>query len=199
MASPSEKRIRIKCEAFLRARYPDARIIHEFVVGGCRLDMAAVTTDEIILLELKSERDVLDRLERQCKTATWLGGDLFLVLNEKWLGADHEVPWSCTTLYEYEGREDLVYMLGRQEYQLRPPGTPKHYGHRWNNRSLLQLLLKDELLGLAAPLGGKRRNDVVTLADMVHEELGCAAIRRYVCAALRARRFGWECDPPIVA
>lgn len=63
--SDAEERIRAKVEAELRRQFPTARIIHELVLssGVSRLDLAAVTRDQIIVAEIKSERDTLSRLK----------------------------------------------------------------------------------------------------------------------------------------
>jgi hypothetical protein len=50
MASAAEARIRTKAEALMRREWPDARIIHEFDLGGVRLDLAAVTPERLIML-----------------------------------------------------------------------------------------------------------------------------------------------------
>ena len=65
--SVAEERIRAKVEAGFRSAYPDARIIHELVIGACRADVVAVTPDKLVLAEIKSERDSLERLDRQTK------------------------------------------------------------------------------------------------------------------------------------
>jgi hypothetical protein len=53
----------------LRARWPEARIIHELPLrySKRRIDLAAVTPTEIIAVEIKSSRDVMDRLEAQIR------------------------------------------------------------------------------------------------------------------------------------
>ena len=81
MSSAAEERIRLKAETAMRAAFPEARIIHELMVlqGGCRIDLAAVEPDRLILVEVKSERDVLTRLERQREQATAVA-DLFRVI-----------------------------------------------------------------------------------------------------------------------
>src|SRR5207237_1641615 len=67
MGSAAEERIRAKAEVMLRATFPDARIVHELVLqqGGVRIDLAAITPDRLVCVEVKSERDVLARLPEQ--------------------------------------------------------------------------------------------------------------------------------------
>jgi hypothetical protein len=53
----------------LRARWPGARVIHELPLrySSRRIDLAAVTEQEIVCVEIKSSRDVADRLEAQLR------------------------------------------------------------------------------------------------------------------------------------
>lgn len=84
-ASESEERIRAKVEAFLRAEFPDARIVHELKMaeGLVRLDMAAVRPSAITIVEIKSERDVLKRLKSQVVAALRITGDVRVYAAEK--------------------------------------------------------------------------------------------------------------------
>lgn len=82
--SEAEERIRAKAEVWLRQRVPDARIIHELVLeqGGSRIDLAAVTSDMIVAVEIKSERDVLDRLNSQLEAAMKVADHVILAASE---------------------------------------------------------------------------------------------------------------------
>lgn len=85
--SVAEERIRAKTEALLRERFPTARIIHELVLeqGGVRLDLAAVTADQLVVAEIKSERDQLKRLPDQVKAALRVAQEVWVVVAEKWV------------------------------------------------------------------------------------------------------------------
>jgi hypothetical protein len=192
MASQAEARIREKAERLLRDSFPGARIVHEFDLGGVRLDLAAITEDRLAVLEIKSELDTLSRLERQVKFGLRIGGPVLVCYAPKWeepiRALDFADRWRVEWLME---TDDGFSGLGHRRI------TADH--DRYDNRALFWLLLKPELLALARPHGGKVRHTVPELQSIVHENLTGREIRRGVMAALRARRFGWTCDEPIGA
>ena len=187
MASLAEARIRGKAERLLRDLFPDARIIHEFELGGVRLDLAAVTPDRLILAEIKSERDTLDRLERQAKFAAAFGGPVLICYAPRWREEIRK-----RDLYRFQRLEET-----EDGFTGLLPAWLEARNDRYDSRLLIGLLLKPELLALAAPFGGKARHTVPELHRLAHEHLTGREIRRGVMAALRARRFGWTCDEPI--
>lgn len=66
--SPDERELRDAVTARLRKLLPSARIVHELNTAGqgsYRMDLAAITRDQIIAVEIKSKRDKLDRLSHQ--------------------------------------------------------------------------------------------------------------------------------------
>lgn len=77
MTTPEPKRYRSSEEGQmrdlmvteLRRRWPGARVIHELPLrySTRRIDLAAVTTNKIVAVEIKSTRDVADRLEAQIR------------------------------------------------------------------------------------------------------------------------------------
>ncbi len=191
MASAAEARIRVKAEALLRDAFPGARIVHEFDLGGVRLDLAAITEDRLALLEIKSELDTLKRLDKQVRWAIRIGGPALVCYAPKWAPAIREVRsgdlWRAEWLEETEdGFSGLHH--GRL--------APHH--DRYDNRLLFHLLLKQELLDLAKPFGAKSRQTVREITRVAHENMTGQQIRRGVMAALRARNFGWTCDRPII-
>lgn len=197
MASPSEKRIRDKGVRLLRELYPAARIIHEFDICGNRIDLAAVTEDRIILAEVKSERDVLDRLPAQISRAVGIGGPVLMLLAEKWRRHNLGVSWRALPLYETDdgfGYDSYIDgpLSGPPMARLCPSSD------QWDNRALMRLMLKPELLDIARPYGGKTKHDVPTLQTLAHENMTGRDLRLAVCRALRARDFGWEADDPII-
>ena len=227
MASEAEKRLRDKAEGLLREIYPDARIVHEFQVGGARLDIAAITPDRIILVEIKSELDTLDRLPSQLRFARALGGEVWVVYAPKWrepmkLRRNHQdiarpvqrqgyttyadnplyvrELSSCVELTEDSETSELVMADFGTHPRVRAESPHKFWMRdRYNSRELLHLLLKPELFSLAKPYGAKSRNDVSSLLEIAHDHMTGQEIRRGVFSALRARRFGWTCDDAIAA
>jgi hypothetical protein len=85
MASDAEARIRDKAAAYLRKNYPNARIVHELVLssGNIRIDLAAITENKIVVVEIKSERDTLKRLGAQVEFATYVANEIIVFINEK--------------------------------------------------------------------------------------------------------------------
>jgi hypothetical protein len=83
--SDAEERIRLKVEYALRQEFPDARIVHELKMasGLVRLDMAAVRSAAITVVEIKSERDTLKRLKSQIGAALEITGDVRLYTTDK--------------------------------------------------------------------------------------------------------------------
>ncbi|MFC5346248.1 hypothetical protein ACETK8_15690 [Brevundimonas staleyi] len=195
MASEAEARIRDKAEIFLRRHWPDARIVHEFEVGGARLDLAAITEDRLILVEIKSEKDTLSRLDNQVRRSDFIGGLTFVMIAERWI--DQMPPLGYRTIGLVEDGDGFSQFIGRgRRFAL----TPHHLcptKDRYNSRALMGLLLKPELYAMGKPHGAKTKHDVSELQHIVHENLTGREIRRGVMAALRARHFGWACDAPI--
>lgn len=189
MTSQAEKRIREKAERLLRQHWPGARIVHEFDLCGVRLDLAAITEDRLILLEIKSELDTLSRLERQVRFALSIGGPVLVVYASRWAGTIRK--------YRFEGDWRIEWIEERDgPLEVQRPLILAEGNDRYDNRALMRLLLKPELFALAKPYGAKTRFDVSTLQTIVHENLTGREIRRGVMAALRARHFGWTCDAP---
>ena len=197
MASAAEGRIRDKAERLFRSLWPEARIVHEFALGGSRLDLAAITEDRLILGEIKSENDTLTRLPHQMKSGAWIGGPVFLFCAERWVGKVEDMPYRVIEMVE-EGEGFTRFLGANHRYEL----TEHHIAARhdaFNSRALLGLLLKPELMALAKPHGGKSKHDVSNLQRVAHEAMTGREIRRGVMAALRARHFGWTCDAPVGA
>ena len=82
--SAAEWEIRDALVLYLRAHLPQARIIHELVCGGRRVDVAAVEPERILLFEIKSEKDTLDRVEAQTKAFALYGHFVAVVAAAKW-------------------------------------------------------------------------------------------------------------------
>ena len=91
MASEAEKEIREAAVQRLRELRPEARIIHELKVfhGQNRVDLAVVSPDEIILVEIKSQKDNLARLQDQANACHALSNHSLIVLHEKHVERGH--------------------------------------------------------------------------------------------------------------
>lgn len=185
--SEAEERIRGKAEAALRLALPEARIIHELVLrqGGVRIDLAAVTPDRLVCVEIKSERDVLKRLPEQVK-AMRLVADAWFVC--------------CATKHLEEVRKIAGWANAMPETQLDAPGyqmrdlTRDMLKGLCNAPARLEMLWANELHRVAG-LGKGTRGFCVRAAS---DSRTGSEIRRAVCAELRARHFP-RADAPIPA
>jgi hypothetical protein len=181
--SVAEERIRTKAEAALREAWPAARIIHELVVaqGGCRIDLAAVTEDRIIAVEIKSERDVLTRLERQLRESRRIADCVIVVAADKHLAKVRPIAgWlDCC------GEDDVARCL-RHEIRRALEGT-------CNSPARLAMLWAEELRLVAGTGPKATRSYSIRHAS---DYLTGSEVRRRVCAALRARGFP-RADPPV--
>jgi len=186
MASEAEERIRAKAERALRAHWPEARIIHELMLrqGGCRVDLAAVTPDRLIVIEVKSERDVLTRLERQLTEAREVADYALVAVAEKHLEKARPIAgWlGCC------GEDEIGDEIGRRGWRQSLEAT-------CNAPARLSMLWASELRRVAGTGPKAARGFSILSAS---DNLTGAEVRRRVCAALRARPFP-RADPPVVS
>jgi len=207
VASEAEKRLRDKADAELRRQFPDARIIHEFDVGGCRLDIAAICPDRMILAEIKSERDVLDRLPRQLAVSVEVASEVWLCIPPQHVTAiecrrhsqiideDHKIP--IRGGYTYAQNPNYIPHLWLVELQIEtedgfvnPSGRPRqkfgvHPTDRMlDSRALLRLLLKHELVELTKCPARWTCEQIIRKA---FDELTGRQIRQGVYTAIRRR------------
>ncbi|MET4341974.1 hypothetical protein [Bradyrhizobium sp. RT9a] len=84
--SGEELRMRELVVPELRKRWPAARIVHELPLrySSNRIDLAAVTAGEIVSVEIKSSRDVMDRLEAQLRAFEPISARTIVALAPKW-------------------------------------------------------------------------------------------------------------------
>lgn len=133
--SAAEERIRAKVVDALRAQLGTTyRIIHELVVeqGGCRLDVAAVSEDELVVVEIKSEKDVLKRLPDQIRAARKVAQKVWVVAAPKHVPALKAMTDS-TLWYEVygpmEGAHNYRRLSGPEKIRplMRHEPNPDHF------------------------------------------------------------------------
>lgn len=191
--SAQELAMRDAVEAWGRERWPGARVVHELVVGACRIDMAFVCRDHLVGVEIKGPRDTLERVDKQIETFTAGLPEVWLAIDEKWRGQG-KVPWTCGRLWCAGGKVAGVDGLWRPvRLEVTVP--------------LLNLLWRDELhavavrRGLSAP---KSRDPIGKLTPLLARKLTGDEIVTEVCRQLRARDQGrmgkafWRADPAIL-
>lgn len=184
--SEAEERIRVKVEAALRVALPTARIIHELVLaqGQERIDVAAVTETRLVVVEIKSERDVLKRLERQVMQAKRVADLVVAVVADKHFEKAKEIAGYFLTIVE----ADVADLVGGYRMRHLLEAT-------CNSPARLDMLWASELRIVAGTEKKATRSFSIRKAS---DNLTGSEVRRRVCAALRARHFP-RADPPITS
>lgn len=223
--SAAEREIREAVVMRLRELMPSARIIHELNVAGQgsnRIDVAAVAQHAIVAVEIKSERDKLDRLEEQWRAfgacchkvivaahrkhfkewrADWWGAETLSVLHlnhplfygEKSYWRHDEDVWLYPRPARGQPPLGSVWTMPR-EIGLSDAGAPTQP----RASAMLGMLWASELRTECARHGitfDSRTNMSHLVGTMVWHMTGreiCAA----VCRQLRSRNFA-EADPAI--
>lgn len=206
--SVAEREIRDAAAGFFRAQRPDARIIHELVVGGCRADLAVVQTERIALVEIKSSRDTLKRLAEQVRQFKRASHEVIVIADEKWFDRtpyNNGMPRFVPSDALQDGAPYPAEIWAYPEDKARRSYRPWHMPH-WRAVSaqphaarLLELLWKSELLAECFRHRisvSSRTTCPVMIRDMAWHMTG-AEIARAVCRQLRQREFP-EADAPIV-
>lgn len=199
MASSAEREIRDAVVDWFHRHEPRGRVVHELPLsafsGAGRADIGVIFPDAIVLVEIKSERDKLSRLEKQFSEMIQRAHDVKLACHEKWFDDDGKIAgqewmkWSHKEhLWRYPGQEKWEF----SRYELR--GRPSS----WH---LLDLLWADELRDayrVAGVMSSAPRGTMHVLTHDLHQKLTGRQIVKSVCAALRQRKFA-EADPVIDA
>ncbi|WP_019997280.1 hypothetical protein [Aureimonas ureilytica] len=196
--SDQERRIRSDVVSRLRVLLPGARIIHELDVekGAVRADLAAVTVDQLWLVEIKSEKDKLHRLSRQIQFFHPVCHGLLVAAHEKWCGRAANYP-NCDArkVIEFHGAGHLWQWPGAGA----PTWTLPEPRHPWTRR-MLDLLSAEEVRAEAVLVGfGTPSCSAAALADQMCLRMSGHAVTQAVCRQLRARSFSRADAPELAA
>jgi hypothetical protein len=200
----------------LRERWPSARIIHELPLrySTNRIDLAAVTETDIIAVEIKSSKDVADRLEAQLRGFQRIASRMIVALAPHW---NEKLPplitkeANCTSYTERRTEtQEIIYRTcgsGVDVWTVDADAgtvevTQSSYRDSWPwAYQLLHMLHVSELAAIASRHGcwqGKRPVHL-DLVNACAELMTGGEVRRAVCSALRARpAFGAASDQPIL-
>lgn len=107
-----DKDIREPLFDFLEDIYGKIRILEEKTMGKSRADVVMITETAIVGIEIKSDADTYERLERQVKDYdSYFDYNIVAVGTKHALSIKEHVPqwWGIITIEEVEGKVDLYY------------------------------------------------------------------------------------------
>lgn len=201
--SAEELAMREQVDAWGRKRWPGARVVHELVVGQCRIDMAFICPTDLIGVEIKSSVDTLDRIENQYRTFWTHLPEVWIALAPKWDERRTKLVAKGQSYHHF--RNEFTVTPDRVEV---PKWMDKGYRDELCTSRMLELLWADEARAIAqrkqvwpGAIGAKvpRTKTLPMLARLLTGN----EIVSEVCRELRARHQGrmgvafWRADPPI--
>jgi hypothetical protein len=221
--SSAEADVRDAVVARLRQSRPEARIIHEIncsTYGPTRIDVLAVSPDEIIAVEVKSAKDKLDRLPKQIASMKGCAHHVIAALHQKFLVEKSTNKWAAH--FERDGHfylravppdieasgvsvwifpETRRAMMGVVEGGFDHMASWQMPQRRFDNAlpgSAIDILWRDEMAWLCGKLGiaTGRRSTMTDMAAALRWNCSGRELTKGVCAALRSRHCV-EADPII--
>lgn len=196
-AARSELALRAALERFCRARWPDARIVHEIVMGEGRVraDVAAICSDHVAAFEVKGQFDDMTRLLHQVGMYQLCVPEVWMVVSE--IHCDdaklirHLLPsvgLATGPVQRYTGNFlETEFDLTVVAEAVPRPVVPE---------MMLQMAWAAELKAMCdrtktmVPRRASRAVMVKALLD-----LPIAVLQREVCTELRRRDALWRADP----
>jgi hypothetical protein len=195
--SSAELAMRDAVERWGRARWPDARVVHELVTSECRIDMAFVRPSDLIGVEIKSDRDVLDRLDKQLATFREHMPEVWVMVGPKWKDKAREWYSGVAVIEDGDVAMHWPAIDPAKPWSAFPVQPP---GRRWDiYPRMLRLLWAQEARNIAArkQISHTRRSTLGRLLPELAALLTGREIITEVCTELRARDAFWKADPPI--
>lgn len=201
----------------LRAMFPGARIIHELPLrySSNRIDLAAIGASEIVSVEIKSSRDVADRLEAQLRAFEPISSRMICALAPQW---NEELPQIekkgrgyTAYIRQYTETQAIINRVGRfAQHAVEvwtvdvdkgsiEPTTAAYLGRRPHLSQMLDMLHNIELerIATAHRVSVGKRSTHEFMVSQCWELMTGKEIVTAVCRALRSRHgFGAESDPP---
>jgi hypothetical protein len=214
--SDEELRMRALAEAQMRKLWPDARIVHEFPLrySTNRIDLAAITPEKIVGVELKSSRDATLRLEAQIRAFLPVCARVVVALAPKW---NAQLPTAAvrskggivSMIPTYTEAQQIIQRCGGAtetwtidaDRELIDVTASRYRDDAPHPRRLLDLLHVAELVEIADRRRVSRAVRPVhfDLAEACFDMMSAREVKFDVCRALRARvGFGSGSDAPIL-
>ena len=201
--SSAEAEVRDAVVARLRQFRPKARIMHEINACGFgnRIDVLAVDRAEIIAVEVKSEKDKLDRLPDQISAMRGVAHHVIAALHEKFL-----LPYQHNekvVLPPSEARGATVWAFplraDRNSIGIDPWTEPRFSLTLPLPANALHMLWANELRHLCLKLGvpADSRTTMPCMVNALRWRCTGEQLTKGICAALRAR-VCIEADDPIL-
>jgi hypothetical protein len=198
----------------LRKRWPGARIIHELPLrySTNRVDLAAVTETEIVSVEIKSSRDVMDRLESQLRAFQPICSRTIAALAPRWNERlpmiERKFEGGTSYIPQYTETQEIIRKVGGIETWTVDAAAglidvtcsgPYRANRPWLAQ-LLDMLHVTELVDIADRhrVAKAKRPVHFNLVSDLTDLLQGREVVKAVCAALRARNaFDKMSDAPI--
>lgn len=202
-AGRAELALRNALEAFCRARWPQARICHEMMMGERRVraDVVAVDPAHIAAFEIKGEYDETVRLLHQvgmyqlCVPEVWMVVPIGRHADDARI-LRHLLPsigllvgagTSARNHYEFDGKDFGLVV------EAEPVPRPVHV------EMMLEMMWRDELAAMCGRLRCLTVGPKTTRPSMIKAmlPLPIAELQRECCTELRARNALWRADPSV--
>lgn len=160
--------------------FPGARLVHELVVGECRIDMAFITRDALYGIEIKSSRDTLDRLRDQLRVFRASLPCIYLAVAPKWRSESGII---------FGGVERIYCDVSGETPEISSYATPLRDVNRKITVQMLDLLWAAEARAIAMRnrLDVTKTTPLYKIVPILARALTGNEIVREVCRELRAR------------
>lgn len=203
-AAQSELALRDALEQFCRSRWPDARIVHEIVMGEGRVraDIAAIDIGHIAAFEVKGSYDDTTRLLHQVAMYQLCVPEVWMVVAREGHAEDarlirHLLPsvglLTCPGKTTWDGHGQRV-LSDRLELTVEAEAVPRPVVPKL----MLEMCWAAELVAICAAtktVTAKRPTRPKMIEALL--DLPVETLQREVCTALRARVALWRADAPI--
>lgn len=211
-AALAELALRNACEAWIRGRWPDARVCHEMVIGEgkARADVVAVAPAHLVALEVKGRFDNTVRLLHQIGMFKLACPEVWMVVDERHENDAKLIRYLMPSIGLLVGHgvtndwDRVEWARHWRAGQVKCPDLRLEVRHEAAAvapvpECLLRIAWHAELLAMAKRLD-LRPKASSTRGQLVAAMLGtCSAedLLREVCTELRGRDALWRADQPI--